>query len=1171
MKIKEVEIKNFKSFSRRVKIPILEGFTVISGPNGSGKSNIIDAIVFALGLSSSRALRAEKLTDLINSSNGARRDYAEVTIVFDNSDHKIPVEENEVRVTRRIRETEGGYYSYYYLNSSPTTLSDIHHRFSFAGLYGDGYNVVMQGDVTRIIEMTPLERRRIIDDISGVSEFDAKKEQALKELEIVGERIEKVNIILGEVEKQLQQLEKDRSQAIQYRELVDRRNTLEKYRLAHEYKSLDNRIKRVERDIQRLQKTKDKNLKEYNEISIKISDLERKVEEINEAIIDKGEVHFQQIKEEIQSIRTEINSLKQNISINKGEIERLSGEKTRVLLKISQIGSEIKSLENEINTYTVQKASVQGVVDDLQEQLVVVKARLGQMDEKFEELKRKLFELKSRLDSLKDERAELVRHRDRLLDSVRRYGMEMEENEANLENLSISLSRLQEEMAELSREMSSIDKKIKEMVEERDVVDRDIFRTRDKLSALDDSIRDGEVKLAAVKARIKAAEESAYSKSVETILEARKKKVLPGIYGTVADLGKVPEEYATALSVAAGNSMQFVVVDSEEDAVRAIKYLKEIKGGRATFLPLNMMKRKFGKIRLDKDHLGIEGVIDYAINLVSFEEKFRPIFNFIFRDTLVVTDIDTAKRILQTVQGELRMVTLDGDLVEKSGAMTGGSKTKTKFSFLADSRRELIQVEEELAVLYNSRKGINLKLSKLEETRRTILSNLQALQEERERKRRELESKRDKIDEIKGRISLLKEGIEKVKEEKDRISSEMSEIELKIEEKTREISSIETKIADIEKTLKGSEIPKLARKIEELKGEIETNSEVLRKIETTLQGLTAKKQTYEQSLADNKEIVEEIEKRMASLKDDIESYTDRIETLTAELEKKFEAEKSLSEELGELREQRDTLMKEISELEKKKNSLKIEQSVIEEKIAGKMEILDELKIQIEEYEVEEIEELPPIKEISAELKEVERKINEMGDVNLKAIQEYDEVYQRREDLVAKRDTLVREKEEISNRIEKYEMRKREVFFETFNAINRNFMEIFAQLSDGTGELVLENPENPFEGGMHIHVKPHGKPIQRLESMSGGEKSLVAISLIFAIQRFKPAPFYVFDEIDMFLDGVNVDRVARLIKDNSKDAQFIVVSLRKPMIEKADSIIGVTMSNNTTIVTGVKLN
>ena len=289
------------------------------------------------------------------------------------------------------------------------------------------------------------------------------------------------------------------------------------------------------------------------------------------------------------------------------------------------------------------------------------------------------------------------------------------------------------------------------------------------------------------------------------------------------------------------------------------------------------------------------------------------------------------------------------------------------------------------------------------------------------------------------------------------------------------------------------------------------------------------------------------------------------------LQKRFEEEKELTESLRELRDERDSLMKEISGLEERKSAIQTEISVLEEKIRGKMELLESLKGEVESKEFEVIEDLPPLREVEKELAVVEKEIEEMGDVNLKAIQEYEEVSKRRDELVEKRDILSRERDGILERIERYEKKKKEAFFDTFNAINNNFREIFAKLSDGTGELVLENPENPFEGGLYINVKPHGKPVQRLESMSGGEKSLVAISLIFAIQKYKPAPFYVFDEIDMFLDGVNVDRVARLIKENSKSAQFIVVSLRKPMIEKADSIIGVTMRDNNTIVTGVRMN
>ena len=1170
MKIKELEIKNFKSFGKKTTIPVLDGFTVISGPNGSGKSNIIDAIIFALGLSSSRALRAEKLTDLISSFNGTRKDYAEVTVVFDNTDGKIPVESDEVKITRRIKETESGYYSYYYINSTPATLSEIHGKLSYAGLYSDGYNVVMQGDVTRIIEMTPYERRKIIDDIAGISEFDAKKEQALKELEVVAERIERVSIILSEVEAQLEQLERDKEQAIRYRELKERREYLEKCRIAHEVREIQKRVDRVEGDIERLNQKKDKKSRELAEIRNELNILEKRAEELTRKIMEEGEETYRQLREEIQHIKTEIAGSKQRIEIFRKEIERLGGEKTKILVKINQERGELKKIEEEMNRYLIQRAGVESTINQLSGEALILKTKIGEMGKKYEEQKNRLFALKEKSERLKGEISSLIRERDVLLDSIRKRSVEVDEKRHELDAINYRLSEIQEEMEKQKERSGSLEVKLGDVLRERNEIDKKIFSLRNEISGLDKNIKEIEVKLASITAKLRAMEESAYGKAVETILKAKKERVLPGIYGIVAELGTVNDEFSTALSVAGGAGLQFIVVDTEDDAVRAIKYLKDRNAGRATFLPLSRLKEKFGRINLRKDVLKLDGVVDYAINLVSFEEKFRPVFNFIFRDTVVVEDIDSAKRILKE-RYDLRMVTLDGDLVEKSGAMTGGSRAKARYTFLSDFRQEIVKLEEELTILRNRRKNLINELNHVEEQRRRLQENADRIQNELYGVRKSIEILMTRREETLRTAGKIKDELRKFEEDREGVTERLKEIEMEIEKRVKEKSDVEREIRSVESSLKGSKIPAYAKKLEQLNSDIEANREMLRKIESRLESLGLNKKNLEEAIQERTGKVRSLEDEIEGLKARVEKEKESITRYESTLEERFEKEKELTENLKDLRDERDNVMKQITELEERKTTIQTEISVIEEKIRGKMELLENLKNEIDSEEFEMIEELPPLKEVERELVDVEREIEEMGDVNLKAIQEYHEVSKRRDELVEKRDVLSGERDGILERIERYESRKKEVFYETFNAINANFKEIFAKLSDGTGELILENPDNPFESGLYINVKPYGKPVQRLESMSGGEKSLVAISLIFAIQRYKPAPFYVFDEIDMFLDGVNVDRVAKLIRENSRNAQFIVVSLRKPMIEKADSIIGVTMRDNSTIVTGVRMN
>jgi len=1146
MFIKKISLKNFKSF-KKAEITFEGEFTVISGPNGSGKSNIIDSILFCLGLTtSSKALRADKLTDLIRIGSNE----AEVTITF----------ENGTTIARRVKKTDRGYYSYYYINGKSVNYSAVERLLEEFGLHGD-YNVVMQGDVTRITEMTPIQRRKIIDDIAGISEFDEKKEKALEELEVVRENIEKLEAVIAEVNSRLESLRKDREEALRYKSLLEEKERYNDYLKAHRYLQLKSKKESLEREIERLEAEKDELSKTIVQTNLKLHELNEEAKDVTEKIANLGDVRFKKIQEEILKTNSEIEGLRKSEEIYSSELNKLDDERTKVLLEISKLREELDKIKSEIDELTIQKASIQEIVDEKVQKVEILKVKLEEVGEEFRQLKDELMARKEEYDRLKEKRSELVRERDRLLEALRRIGMEIDDLE--LEKERIKIEALLEQKKAKERELEDAERKLKNLINERNKIDKRMFALRDELAEIEEEIKGKEIELAKVKTELSAVER--FSRAVEIVLDAKEKGYLKNIHGTVAQLGDVDERFALALEIAAGNALQFIVVETEEDAVKAIKYLKSVEGGRASFIPLSKIKNI--RVQLDNSVLSEKGVIDYAVNLIRCDGKFKPVFEFVYRDTLVVDNIDTAKRLMDG----RRIVTLDGDLIEKSGVMTGGSVQKRRGMLLS---KELLNKEsrlkDEIEKLSLRKEQLFDELKREENLRRAIQAEIDELNVKIAQLKSERSALESKIEEARRFLDSIKLKLSEKRSEMNEIYARASDVEEELGRVERELQTLGKEIEDIEKKLKDSEIPKLTEELERLKEELSRNKEMLMMVEKRLENAEFRREQIKKNIEEREERIEQIDKRKAEILRSIEDGRKRIEELKLKLKELSEEEEKISGEVKELRRKRDEILDRIRKLENEKSKAEFGIRTIEDKVKIKLAELKAIAEELDKIDAVYFDDLPPLSVVEKRLREIEAELSEFGDVNMKAIQEYEEVKKRRDDLLDKKSVLEKERKEILERIKRYEQMKRDAFFRVFNAINDNFKEIVKELANGEGELYLDG-DDPFSSGLHIKFKPYGKQVQKLESMSGGEKSLAALALIFAIQRFKPAPFYAFDEVDMFLDGVNVSRVAKMIKRLSRDAQFIVVSLRKPMLEMADAIIGVTRGGDgASMVTAIRL-
>ncbi|AEC51316.1 chromosome segregation protein smc1 [Pyrococcus sp. NA2] len=1154
--IEKLELKGFKSYgNRKVVIPFSKGFTAIVGANGSGKSNIGDAILFVLGGLSAKAMRASRISDLIfagSKSEGPAK-YAEVTIYFNNEDRGFPIDEDEVVIKRRVY-PDGR--SHYWLNGKRATRSEILDLLSSAMISPEGYNIILQGDITKFIKMSPIERRLILDDISGIAEYDAKKEKALQELKQAEENLARVDLLIREVKKQLDKLEKERNDALRYLDLKDR---LERARVElilgeikkveSEIKGNDERIEEIEGEIKEIEG-------KLEEIAKEIVRKEKELKEVEELIEKESSEEALKVTREIGNVSSKISLAKRNIEVAKRELDEAQIRLIKAKDELKKVLSEIERSKGAITRWGKRREALLSKIKELEEERNKLVVKLGEIDRTFavarEEFDNVVKELESTRKSLYENEADIKR----LEGEKERLSSRIMVLKAKLPGIREEVEKLREVLNEKKAELSDVENKISSISQRRRRVEEALEKKTSELQKVSSELESLEKEL--IKAE--AQSEIRANRAVEEL----KRSGIGGIYGTLLELIRVKDEsYSIAVEVALGNRADNVVVENEIVAEKAIEFLKKNKLGRLTFLPLNKIKP-----RKASDSVGTP-----VIDVIDYDPRIDNAVKFALGDTVIVSSMEEAREHI----GKVRMVTLDGELYERSGAITGGHYKPR--GLLVDTKELKERVEK-----------LRLRKEALEGEVNSLKVELRGL----ENQGFEL---RIKMSEIEKEITLLTRDIEKLLSEEKLINSEIEDSQRRIEEidrliheKRGEIAKLKGKIERLErkreklkKALENPEAREVTEKIREVEGEIGKLREELSRVESRLESL-------------NSRLNEELIPRKASLEEEIEGLVNKINALKAniaeneealkELNKKLEElkakEESVHSKINEYRRRREELEREIQELRKEKEELskrmqelRIEANTLRVRNTQLRSILNEKNSQLRHFPKEVIK---SIKEISLDLDRLRKEIEEMEEeirslepVNMKAIEDFEVVERRYLELKSKREKLEAEKESIIEFINEIEKEKKNVFMRTFEAIAKNFSELFAKLSPGgSARLILENPEDPFSGGLEIEAKPAGKDVKRIEAMSGGEKALTALAFIFAIQKFKPAPFYLFDEIDAHLDDANVKRVADLIKESSKESQFIVITLRDVMMANAEKIIGVSMRDGVSKVVSLSL-
>ena len=1163
MYIKQLEIDNFKSFANKSDIPLLKGFTTVSGPNGSGKSNIIDSIMFALGLRTGSALRIENLSDFITTFNN--KNEAMVKVVFGDVEG-----DKELSVARRIKKTNQGFASTYYLNDKVDTLTNIRTILEKYNITPNSYNVMMQGDVTSIVMCSSKNRRGIIDEIAGVADFDRRIDQATNELKTVEQRVSTAALILAEVEQSLEQLKAEREIALKYKKLQEEKSGLESQISTVKFFDLKRNLELAHENI--LQSNKKLKEEQANK-----KDLDEKIRLINEKYKELDAKLKEQGEDERNKLKDSQSDLSARIQIKKNAIDYSQ----------TQIQKGLQSIENAKNGIETYKKKI----EDERLNIKLAHDKIGiietQLQEKKDELAKKLADISGlsstadkyiqerndvsrSLDALKDKDNELLRTSLPKENELNNLKKEIQEAKEFIENATTAKDNFADNKSLKELQVNDLKKEMDELKEIQTKTMQDLDNAKTAIEQYDYDVRAAYRRFTEMEAQRRAVSSSGSSLPITTVMNAH----LEGVHAPLMQLGTVDEEYSTALDIAFGGRLAHIVVDDTHAAYVAMELLTSSRAGRATFIPLNKVKKAPGRLQLPKN----KGVIDFAINLVDFDDIYLDAFFYAVGDTLIVEDAQAAEQLM----GKFRMVTLDGKLYEKSSAITGGYVKKSMFGFGQNDDKELERAKEKLDQLQKKYDQEVVKKKALEEKLDQIRASYSSSSTEYSKAKIELSNMTSQFENSQGLLEAKQAFVAENEPKIEKLNNELDKIEAKRVELSDEIQQAQDKLTELDNLLNDKDLKDLKEKTQGIEDEIRHLNNNLLGANNEINAYNGNIKFNEQLIVAKEDDIKNITKNNESLENDKITYAQEIKQLEEQLTALSDKIAVIDAKIGELVKEKEEIHKslvdlqtnsavkssEIDRINEQIESFKSRRRELEPQLKEASEILENSGVQIEKLEPVEIS----IEELNAKIQRLDKRMQELGDVNMRAIVSYEEKSARKTELDTQIQTLSTERQSILDKMNGFEQQKKEAFMTTFTAINENFKDIYHQLSEGEGRLILENEKDPLSAGMTIEAKPRDKTTNnKLGALSGGEKALTALALVFSIQKYLPAPFYALDEVDASLDTMNVERIAEMVKKQSSDTQFLVVSHRRPMIEAANRTIGVTQKEKgKTKVTGVKL-
>ena len=1168
MLLKSLELHGFKTFPDKIKLSFDQGITSIVGPNGSGKSNISDAIRWVLGEQSAKTLRCSKMEDVVFNGTDKRKKtgYAEVTLSIDNKDRVLQYDGDEVAITRR-------YYrsgeSEYLINKATVRLRDIHELFMDTGLGRDGYSMIGQGKIDSIVASKGDERREIFEEAAGISRYRYRKTEAERKLKNTEENLIRLRDIVTELEDRVGPLKKQSEKAEKFLLLSEEKKGLEIALWVETLSKSSVIIKEQEDkiDIQRSQyESAERELSNINaeaemiylrngEISSKIDGIRRSISHFesevssNNALISVAENDIEHNNETIDRLNSEIEEL--DVSFAEMETKIKEKKETIVTLKskIEEKQSDYNRVSDELNSISVD-ASRSG--DELQQ----LNSKLAELSQKAADAKvvvltsdSSISDLEERISVLETNKKDKENLLSQTEDMLKDYEEQGKETANNVEKISNSIKGLE-------MKMNNLKGKKDELKTEADRLSLDSQEQLRRANILEDLEKNLE----------------GFSHSVKVVMNLSKQGKLGGIHGPVSRIIKVPTEYSVAVETALGGAMQNIVTGNEEDAKRAIRTLKENKGGRATFLPIATIKpRNLNEKGLD-DCYGFVGV---ASDLCDCKEQYTDILKNLLGKIVIAEDLNSAVTIAKNYGYRFKVVTLDGQVVNAGGSLTGGSLNKktgllSRASEIDKYRSEAKKLSQKSDEIRKKYENSELEFGKYEAEILGTRAELSTQQQELIRLRTEFKACQNECDSLATALSEITAEIEESQNKIEKLENDKYSSGVDLQNMEKEISEIEKSASSItgSRLVLTEKREELSEKLQNIRLEIVTYEKDIEALKTEIEISENSNTSQSQRKTDLYRQIENVKENISIIEQKIENYkkiannyknqieesNDAIIRLNRDRDEYDQKSVELRQKEKELNSTRELSGRELARLEERKINLQKQYDDIISKLWEEYELT---RRQAEENAID----IENVGTAQKRLNEIKSGIRALGSVNVSAIEEYKEVSERYEFLSTQVNDVERSKKEIEKLINDLTKQMKEAFVENFHEINKHFGVIFKELfGGGSASLELADPEDILNSGIDIIAHPPGKIVVHLEALSGGEKALVAIALYFAIMKVRPAPFCVMDEIEAALDDVNVDRFAQYMRRMTDNTQFILITHRRGTMEEADVLYGVTMQD-----------
>ena len=1170
MYLKRLELQGFKSFADKTVLELMPGITTVIGPNGSGKSNISDAIRWVLGEQSMKSLRGTKSLDIIFAGTQNRKSlgFAEASLVFDNSDGALPIEYTEVTVTRKIyRSGETGYF----INKVPCRLKDVLELFMDTGIGKEGYSIIGQGKIDEILSNKSEDRRHIFEEAAGIVKFRTRKEESEKKLEHTKLNLLRINDILSEIEGNLEPLQMQSDKAKKYLNLREELKSIEIGLFVYNIEKYKKDLEEVVHAIEVMQNQNNEEEQKLEKIKLLKEELQNSINSITEEIENMSNLGFESQKQ--------IEQLNSDINVSKTRIANNNENSGRYLKEIEEQQEHIKELKEEIEQKEAKKDNLKQNKEKFEKELNEKQAELDELTKKLSSKELEIEGYKKTVDENVDRKYELQSEINTQNINYQNFEkrqaqikQEMQSTISELDSTRLNKEDIVKEFNEIENKRNKAKKSLDDIAKQRQEANQKIKRFESDINALSSEMR---IKDSRRKFLVETEKEKeGYIRSVKSLLQDCEniKDLGKGMHGVLANVIDVPDDLQTAIEMCLGASLQNIVTETETDAKRLVEHLRKNNLGRASFLPISSVKGK----KLDKVKGSNQGVVGVASDLVKYDKKYEQIILNLLGRTVIVDNMDTAINVAKQNGYTFRIVTKEGDLINPSGAITGGSVSKKTVNILGRGK-EIEKLEKEVAELKE-------KISKLEKEKEEFEESIEGILELSENLEKELQEIEITYATEKQKVVSIDENVEKLEKRLARLREEEKSLEQQKEEAVSKKGEIQVEINKINE--QNEELSKVINEYAELNKD---DQKYIDDLNFDITNLKISVSSFDESETSIQEIQERINQELENARISIENKNTQIEQIKQDNEALENSIKEILEKIEEIKQNVQNSSSKIEELKQKRveqNELLAKQ---ENELTDKFKIIEDLKGQLvkldvkktkldddingiynkmwEEYELtpNNVGDYPRPENVQLTQRRVNvlrTEIKELGSVNIDSIEEYKNLKDRYDFMSEQRLDLENTMSKLRNVISDMTQIMKDQFREKFKIINKNFGEVFAELfNGGKAELTLEDEDNILECGIEINAQPPGKKLQNMMLLSGGEKAFTAIALLFAILKINPAPFCVLDEIEAALDDVNVFRYADYLKKFTQNTQFLVITHRKGTMEAADTVYGVTMEES----------